>query len=104
MTIGRAGDPVTRGWLAALTGSERTFAEPIERHGDGQAAERLRRFTGPFILRRVKSDLPLPMRPAVMDVEPDVLLQQWPAPGPVLGGQTLASRLSAVYLRLGASG
>jgi non-specific serine/threonine protein kinase len=32
------------------------FAEPIERRGDEAAAGRLRRLTGPFILRRVKTD------------------------------------------------
>jgi non-specific serine/threonine protein kinase len=32
------------------------FAEPIERHGDEAAAERLKRLTGPFILRREKTD------------------------------------------------
>ena len=32
------------------------FAVPIERNGDEEAAERLRRITGPFILRREKTD------------------------------------------------
>jgi hypothetical protein len=32
------------------------FAIPVERHGDEDASERLRRLTGPFILRRVKTD------------------------------------------------
>jgi SNF2 family DNA or RNA helicase len=32
------------------------FAIPIERHADGDAAERLRRITAPFILRRLKTD------------------------------------------------
>jgi hypothetical protein len=32
------------------------FAVPIERNGDDEAAERLRRITGPFILRREKTD------------------------------------------------
>jgi SNF2 family DNA or RNA helicase len=32
------------------------FAVPIERHGDAAAAERLKRITGPFILRRLKTD------------------------------------------------
>jgi non-specific serine/threonine protein kinase len=32
------------------------FAEPIERRGDEAAADRLRRLTGPFVLRRVKTD------------------------------------------------
>jgi SNF2 family DNA or RNA helicase len=32
------------------------YAVPIERNGDEEAAERLRRITGPFILRRLKTD------------------------------------------------
>ncbi len=32
------------------------FAVPIERNGDEEAAERLKRITGPFILRRLKTD------------------------------------------------
>jgi len=32
------------------------YAEPIERRGDEAAAERLRRLTGPFVLRRLKTD------------------------------------------------
>ncbi len=32
------------------------FAVPIERNGDEEAADRLRRITGPFILRRLKTD------------------------------------------------
>jgi SNF2 family DNA or RNA helicase len=32
------------------------FAVPIERHGDEEATQRLRRLTGPFILRRLKTD------------------------------------------------
>ncbi len=32
------------------------YAVPIERHDDQEAAERLRRLTGPFILRRLKTD------------------------------------------------
>jgi SNF2-related domain/SNF2 Helicase protein/Helicase conserved C-terminal domain len=32
------------------------FAEPVERRGDEEAASRLRRLTGPFVLRRVKTD------------------------------------------------
>jgi SNF2 family DNA or RNA helicase len=32
------------------------FATPIERHGDRDASELLRKLTGPFILRRLKSD------------------------------------------------
>ena len=36
--------------------SSKRYAEPIERHGDAEAAERLRRITGPFVLRRLKTD------------------------------------------------
>jgi SNF2 family DNA or RNA helicase len=43
-----------------ILGSERAFrerfAKPIERGGDDEAAARLRRITGPFILRRLKTD------------------------------------------------
>ena len=43
-----------------ILGSERSFrerfADPIERAGDDEAAARLRRITGPFILRRLKTD------------------------------------------------
>jgi non-specific serine/threonine protein kinase len=44
------------GQLGTATTFKKRYAEPIERHGDDDAAERLRRFTGPFILRRVKTD------------------------------------------------
>ncbi|GGL51683.1 helicase HelZ [Planomonospora parontospora subsp. antibiotica] len=43
-----------------LLGSAKVFREryqePIERHGDEQAAAALRRATGPFVLRRLKTD------------------------------------------------
>ena len=43
-----------------LLGSEKGFRErftiPIERDGDDEAAETLRRITGPFVLRRLKTD------------------------------------------------
>lgn len=44
------------GQLGTATAFRKRFAEPIERHGDEDAANRLRRFTGPFVLRRVKTD------------------------------------------------
>ena len=44
------------GMLGSAAGFKKRFAEPIEKHGDDEAAERLRRFTGPFILRRLKTD------------------------------------------------
>jgi len=44
------------GLLGSAATFKKRYAEPIERHGDDDAAERLRRFTGPFVLRRVKTD------------------------------------------------
>jgi non-specific serine/threonine protein kinase len=44
------------GLLGPAAGFKKRYAEPIERRGDDEAADRLRRFTGPFILRRVKTD------------------------------------------------
>jgi hypothetical protein len=46
----------TPGLLGSASGFRKRYAEPIERRGDDDAADRLRRFTGPFILRRVKTD------------------------------------------------
>ncbi|MFY1672424.1 SNF2-related protein [Plantactinospora sp. WMMB334] len=44
------------GLLGAASAFKKRYAEPIERHGDDEAAARLRRITGPFVLRRVKTD------------------------------------------------
>jgi non-specific serine/threonine protein kinase len=44
------------GLLGSATTFRARFAEPVERRGDEAAAERLRRLTGPFVLRRVKTD------------------------------------------------
>lgn len=44
------------GLLGPAAAFKRAYAVPIERHGDADAAERLRRMTAPFILRRVKTD------------------------------------------------
>jgi SNF2 family DNA or RNA helicase len=44
------------GFLGGRTAFRRSFAVPIERNGDAAALRRLRRLTGPFILRRVKTD------------------------------------------------
>jgi non-specific serine/threonine protein kinase len=44
------------GLLGAAATFKKRYAEPIERHGDDEAAARLRRITGPFVLRRVKTD------------------------------------------------
>ena len=52
------------GLLGIGRGFKKRFAEPIERHGDDEAAARLRRFTGPFILRRLKTDSLDHRRPA----------------------------------------
>ena len=47
---------VNPGMLGAATSFKKQYAEPIEKHGDNDAAHRLRTFTQPFILRRVKTD------------------------------------------------
>jgi SNF2-related domain/SNF2 Helicase protein/Helicase conserved C-terminal domain len=44
------------GLLGSASSFRARFAEPVERRGDEAAAERLRRLTGPFVLRRVKTD------------------------------------------------
>ncbi len=44
------------GLLGTAATFKKAYAEPIERHGDDEAAARLRRITGPFVLRRVKTD------------------------------------------------
>ncbi len=44
------------GLLGSATSFKKRYAEPIERHGDDEAAARLRRFTAPFVLRRLKTD------------------------------------------------
>jgi non-specific serine/threonine protein kinase len=44
------------GLLGTASSFKNRFAEPVERRGDEEAAERLKRLTGPFVLRRVKTD------------------------------------------------
>ncbi|MBZ4413191.1 DEAD/DEAH box helicase [Myxococcus sp. XM-1-1-1] len=44
------------GLLGPLETFRRELALPIERYGSQDAAQRLRRITGPFVLRRLKSD------------------------------------------------
>jgi non-specific serine/threonine protein kinase len=44
------------GLLGGATSFKQRFAVPIERHGDDDAAARLRTLTQPFVLRRVKTD------------------------------------------------
>jgi uncharacterized Zn finger protein len=59
---------------------------------DSQPAEELDRFWLP--------PPPLPARPAVLDVEPDLVLRQLPVPAGVLGGEELISRLRRAYAGL----
>lgn len=49
-------DFANHGYLGSLKGFVDHFAKPIERDGDHAAAERFRRITEPFLLRRVKTD------------------------------------------------
>jgi SNF2 family DNA or RNA helicase len=44
------------GLLGSALSFRKRYAEPVERRADQAAAERLKRLTGPFILRRVKTD------------------------------------------------
>jgi len=44
------------GLLGQPSAFKQRFATPIERHGDGEAATRLRSLTQPFVLRRLKTD------------------------------------------------
>ena len=44
------------GLLGSALSFRARYAEPVERRGDEVAAERLKRLTGPFVLRRVKTD------------------------------------------------
>jgi non-specific serine/threonine protein kinase len=44
------------GLLGPAAAFRKAYAEPIERHGDEETAARLRRITGPFVLRRLKTD------------------------------------------------
>ena len=49
-------DFVRPGLLGPAERFRTKFAVPIERNGDEDAADRLKRITGPFILRRLKTD------------------------------------------------
>jgi SNF2 family DNA or RNA helicase len=49
-------DAVNPGLLGSLQKFRERFGTPIERHGDADAATRLRLITQPFILRRTKAD------------------------------------------------
>jgi hypothetical protein len=58
-------DFVNPGVLGSVHTFRARFAVPIERHGDQEAALRLRRITAPFVLRRLKTD------PRVVDDLPE---------------------------------
>jgi SNF2-related domain/SNF2 Helicase protein/Helicase conserved C-terminal domain len=47
---------VNPGLLGSMRSFRERFAIPIERDGDDEAAARLQRLTGPFVLRRLKTD------------------------------------------------
>ncbi|MGH2916422.1 MAG: SNF2-related protein [Solirubrobacteraceae bacterium] len=49
-------DFLNPGLLGSATSFREQFSTPIERWRDGVAAQRLRRCTGPFVLRRLKTD------------------------------------------------
>ncbi|MFE2755916.1 DEAD/DEAH box helicase [Actinosynnema sp. NPDC059335] len=49
-------DFVNPGILGTINTFRARFAVPVERHHDEDAAVRLRRITGPFVLRRLKTD------------------------------------------------
>ncbi len=49
-------DFLNPGLLGSLHAFKKSFAIPVERYGDTEAAEQLRRITSPFILRRLKKD------------------------------------------------
>jgi non-specific serine/threonine protein kinase len=49
-------EAVNPGLLGSLASFRERFGTPIERHGDEEAAARLRRLTSPFVLRRSKAD------------------------------------------------
>ncbi len=49
-------DFANQGYLGSAKGFKEEFANPIQREGDSRVAERFRRITAPFLLRRLKSD------------------------------------------------
>ena len=49
-------DFANQGYLGSAKGFKEEFANPIQREGDQQVANRFRRITAPFLLRRLKSD------------------------------------------------
>ena len=49
-------DFLNPGLLGSAKAFRERFAMPIERYRDAAATARLRRLTGPFVLRRLKTD------------------------------------------------
>ena len=49
-------DFANQGYLGSAKGFKEEFANPIQREGDSRVAERFRRITAPFMLRRLKTD------------------------------------------------
>jgi superfamily II DNA or RNA helicase len=60
------------GLLGSAEKFRQRFAIPIERSGDEDAADRLRRITGPFILRRLKTD-----RTIIADLPDKLEMKVW---------------------------
>ena len=60
-------DFLNPGLLGSAKGFRERFATPIERYRDAAATARLRQATGPFILRRLKTDADDHRRPAGED-------------------------------------
>ncbi|HEY4629999.1 MAG TPA: DEAD/DEAH box helicase, partial [Blastococcus sp.] len=58
-------DVLNPGLLGSAESFRSRFAVPVERHGDTDAADLLRRMTRPYLLRRVKTD------PTIIDDLPD---------------------------------
>jgi hypothetical protein len=58
-------DFVNPGMLGSVSKFRARYAVPVERYGDEDAAARLRRVTGPFVLRRLKTD------PKIIDELPE---------------------------------
>ncbi|MFG1943134.1 DEAD/DEAH box helicase [Nonomuraea sp. NPDC048826] len=60
------------GLLGTRAGFRERFQEPIEARQDEQAAEALRRATGPFVLRRVKTD-----KSVITDLPEKLEIKEW---------------------------
>ena len=60
------------GLLGAAEKFRTSFSVPVERHGDEEAAARLKRLTGPFILRRLKTD-----RSIISDLPDKIEMKVW---------------------------